>query len=147
MFSSIGWPEIFTVLILGLIIIGPERLPKVIEDVRAAIYAAKKAINNAKEELNGNLGAEFDEFREPINKIASIQRMGPKAVLTKALFDEDENFMDNFDPKKIMASGTEGEAYRQRGASQPVVDPASQQQNQAQKESQPKSGFSWDDIT
>ncbi|CAB0503006.1 Sec-independent protein translocase TatB [Corynebacterium diphtheriae] len=147
MFSSIGWQEIFTVLILGLIIIGPERLPKVIEDVRAAIYAAKKAINNAKEELNGNLGTEFDEFREPINKIASIQRMGPKAVLTKALFDEDENFMDNFDPKKIMASGTEGEAYRERGINpQPAGDSASPQ-TPSNKESQPKAGFSWDDIT
>lgn len=100
MFSSIGWPEIITLLVLGLIIIGPERLPKVIEDVRAAAYAAKKAIHNAKAELNGDFGADFEELREPINKLASIQRMGPKAALTKALFDGDQEFMDTFDPKK-----------------------------------------------
>ena len=39
MFSNIGWGEIFFILIIGLIVIGPERLPGVIQDVRAAIYA------------------------------------------------------------------------------------------------------------
>lgn len=144
MFSSIGWPEIITLLVLGLIIIGPERLPKVIEDVRAAAYAAKKAINNAKAELNGDFGADFEELREPINKLASIQRMGPKAALTKALFDGDQEFMDTFDPKKIMEDGTAGRAYREKqgGVEKPQTPPPSETQK-----AQPKQGFSWDDIT
>ncbi|AFM07147.1 Sec-independent protein translocase subunit TatB [Corynebacterium pseudotuberculosis] len=147
MFSSIGWPEIITLLVLGLIIIGPERLPKVIEDVRAAAYAAKKAIHNAKAELNGDFGADFEELREPINKLASIQRMGPKAALTKALFDGDQEFMDTFDPKKIMEDGTAGQAYREQQASD--VKPQTPQAPQAPEiqKSQPKQGFSWDDIT
>lgn len=144
MFSSIGWPEIITLLVLGLIIIGPERLPKVIEDVRAAAYAAKKAINNAKAELNGDFGADFEELREPINKLASIQRMGPKAALTKALFDGDQEFMDTFDPKKIMEDGTAGQAYREKqgGVEKPHTPPPTEM-----PKSQPKQGFSWDDIT
>ncbi|MBH5300486.1 Sec-independent protein translocase subunit TatB [Corynebacterium silvaticum] len=144
MFSSIGWPEIITLLVLGLIIIGPERLPKVIEDVRAAAYAAKKAIHNAKAELNGDFGADFEELREPINKLASIQRMGPKAALTKALFDGDQEFMDTFDPKKIMEDDTAGQAYReqQAGVEKPHTPPAPEIQKP-----QPKQGFSWDDIT
>ncbi|WP_425292134.1 Sec-independent protein translocase subunit TatB [Corynebacterium mastitidis] len=114
MFSSIGWTEVLTVLVLGLIVIGPERLPGLIQDVRAAVYAARKAINNAKAELSGDLGEEFEEFRKPISEVAKWQRMGPRAALTKALFDGDEEFMDSFDPKKIMAQDTAGQAHRRK---------------------------------
>jgi len=70
-FSSIGWPEIFVIVLLGIIVIGPERMPEVIKDVRAAIYAARKAINNAKAELNGEMGSitsEFDDIRGPLTQ-------------------------------------------------------------------------------
>lgn len=114
MFSSIGWTEVFAILVLGLIVIGPERLPGLIQDVRAAVYAARKAINNAKAELSGDLGEEFEEFRKPLSEVAKWQRMGPRAALTKALFDGDEEFMDSFDPKKIMAQDTAGQAHRRK---------------------------------
>lgn len=113
MFSSIGWPEIFAVLIIGMIVIGPERLPRIIEDVRAAIFAARKAINQAKAELNGEFGEEFDELRKPLNQIAQIQRMGPRGMIAKALFDGDEEFMDSFNPDKLMQGDTAGKAHRQ----------------------------------
>ena len=102
MFSSIGWGEIITLVVVGLIIIGPERLPRFIEDVRAAIFAARRAINNAKAELNGELGPEFDEFRKPLQQAAEWQRMGPRAALTRTLFDGDDEYLDTFDPKKMM---------------------------------------------
>lgn len=101
MFSNIGWGEIFAILIVAVIVIGPERLPGVIKDIRAAIYAARKAIRNARAELDGTLD-EFEEFREPINKAAEWGRMGPRAAITKALFDGDESFAEDFDPKRQM---------------------------------------------
>lgn len=88
MFSNIGWGEIFFILIIGLIVIGPERLPGVVEDVRAAIYAAKKAINNAKAELNGEF-EEFEEFKKPIDTVTQYAAMGPKRAMAKMLFDEE----------------------------------------------------------
>ena len=102
MFDSVGWSEIFFILIIGLIVIGPERLPGVIQDVRAAIFAARKAINNAKKELNGefdDLSADLAEFQKPISQITSIRAMGPKAALGKVLFDDDPEVMDMLDPK------------------------------------------------
>lgn len=113
MFQSIGWGEIFVVLLLALIVIGPERLPKVVTDVRAAIFAARKAINNAKAEMNGEFGEEFEEFKKPIAEVAKWRSMTPRAALTHALFDDDEELLDSFDPKKIMAQDTAGQAYRE----------------------------------
>ena len=89
MFDTIGWGEIFVVILAGLIIIGPERLPGVIMDVRAAIFAARRAINNAKEELYGE---EFDEFRKPMSTVTEYAAMGPKRAIAKVLFDEDGDY-------------------------------------------------------
>lgn len=135
MFDSVGWSEIFFILIIGLIVIGPERLPGVIQDVRAAIFAARKAINNAKKELNGefdDLSADLAEFQKPISQITSIRAMGPKAALGKVLFDDDPEVMDMLDPK---------------------TKPTDQSTTPATTDNQPPAGgpknrnFNWDDVT
>ena len=135
MFDSVGWSEIFFILIIGLIVIGPERLPGVIQDVRAAIFAARKAINNAKKELNGefdDLGADLAEFQKPISQITSIRTMGPKAALGKVLFDDDPEVMDMLDPK---------------------TKPMDQSTTPTTNDNQPPAGgpknrnFNWDDVT
>ena len=122
-------------MIIGLIVIGPERLPGVIQDVRAAIFAARKAINNAKKELNGefdDLGADLAEFQKPISQITSIRTMGPKAALGKVLFDDDPEVMDMLDPK---------------------TKPTDQTTTPATTDNQPPAGgpknrnFNWDDVT
>ncbi|WP_206215008.1 Sec-independent protein translocase TatB [Corynebacterium lizhenjunii] len=102
MFSSIGWSEIFFILVFAVIIVGPERLPSLVQDVRAAIFAARKAINNAKAELNGEfdgLKEEFEPLRGPITAAAEWGRLGPRAALTKALFDGDDSAWQDFDPR------------------------------------------------
>ncbi|WP_323374307.1 Sec-independent protein translocase protein TatB [Corynebacterium pygosceleis] len=116
MFSNVGWFEIFVLFVVGLIVIGPERLPRVIEDVRAAILAARTAIDNAKRSMNEEFGPEFEDISGSLGELAAMQRMGPRAVLTKTLFDGDDSVLDAFDPKKIMSGDTAGRAHRQRAA-------------------------------
>ncbi|WP_370915126.1 MULTISPECIES: Sec-independent protein translocase protein TatB [unclassified Corynebacterium] len=118
MFNSVGWSEIFVLFVVGLIVIGPERLPRVIQDVRAAILAARRAIDDAKRSMSDEFGPEFEDITGSIGEFAALQRMGPRAVLAKTLFDGDDSFLDSFDPKKIMSEGTAGEAHRQRAAEQ-----------------------------
>lgn len=176
MFSNIGWGEIFVIAIIAVLVIGPERLPGVIQDVRAAIYAARKAINSAKAELNGemsSLGQEFDALRGPINTAAEWGRMGPRAAITKALFDGDDSAWDDFDPRKPArhqepgqpAAGTQpnqggAQGYQGPGAAPAPQNPAQNSaQNPAQSPQNPQQrgenggdyssggGFSWEDIT
>lgn len=101
MFSTIGWGEIFFIVLLGIVIVGPERLPGVLEDVRAAVFAARKAIANAKRELNGEfepVRQEFQSLAGPLSEAAQWGRLGPKAALTKVLFDGDEDAWNQFNP-------------------------------------------------
>lgn len=127
MFSSIGWPEIFVIVLLGIIIIGPERMPEVIKDVRAAIYAARKAINNAKAELNGEMGSitsEFDDIRGPLTQAAQWTRLGPKGAITKALFDGDESAWDDFNPQKMAEDIKSNTAPKEPEQQQPQQRPS-----------------------
>ena len=122
MFSSFGWGEFLFIMIIGLIVIGPERLPSVIEDVRAAIYAARKGIANAKKELNG----EFDglaEFKEPLDTVSRYAAMGPRRAVTSLLFDDEDE----------QAPQT----------SQPPQPPQAPQAPQAPKR---EAGFNWEDV-
>ncbi|OHR20088.1 Sec-independent protein translocase protein TatB [Corynebacterium sp. HMSC034A01] len=140
MFSNIGWGEIFFILIIGLIVIGPERLPAVVEDVRAAIYAAKKAINNAKAELNGELEG-FEEFKKPIDTVSQYAAMGPRRAMAKVLFEDEA-----VDPRQ---AGAEPTRSGPRTAQPQQDQPAPQEklrQDQAERPSKGR-GFSWEDIT
>lgn len=158
MFSSIGWGEIFVILVFGFIIVGPERLPELVKDVRAAIYAARKAINNAKKELDGTLG---EEFKEPISKVAEMRKMTPKGMLTKALFDDDESFLDDVDPRKML-DPSQSPSRSVTSQSYSPMTPRSAGQNATPASSTPASSSSapaagttsysdpsvaWDDIT
>ncbi|WP_288832262.1 Sec-independent protein translocase protein TatB [uncultured Corynebacterium sp.] len=134
MFSSIGWGEIFFILIIGLIIIGPERLPGVIQDVRAAIYAARKAINNAKRELDSGF-EEFEEFRKPLGTVTEYAALGPRRAVAKVLFDDPDA-----DP---LAPSAPQAPERPAGPR-----PAPQKDTPAQpKRDGEAGGFSWADIT
>ncbi|MEJ5927448.1 Sec-independent protein translocase protein TatB [Corynebacterium sp. H128] len=159
MFSDVGWGEIFVIFVVGLIIIGPERLPKVITDVRAALNAARAAINNAKADLSDEFGSEFDDFRKPVAELATLTKLGPRAALTKTLLDGDDSIFDAFDPKKIMSEeDTAGRTERAR-AELYDTDPAtttSPETNKVERPDTPKddrkdppasAGFSWADIT
>lgn len=147
MFDSIGWGEIFVIILAGLIIIGPERLPGVIMDVRAAIFAARRSINDAKKELYGE---EFAEFRKPMNTVTEYAAMGPKRAIAKMLFDEDGDYLDQFDPRKMMDEDpAEPGSTSGSGSTQPPSKPRRRQpgMNPEPPAESGGGGFSWTDVT
>lgn len=156
MFSSFGWGEFIFILILGLIIVGPERLPGVIEDVRAAIFAARKAIANAKRELNGELEG-FEEFRVPIDTMSRYAAMGPARAVSSLLFEGDEEYLESFDPRRVLAENDASPAGMSGPRSAPGTPnppeasaPPSKHTGGGAADGQPRrqsGGFSWEDVT
>lgn len=150
MFSNVGWGEVLLLFVVGLVVIGPERLPRVIGDLRAALVAARTAINNAKQSLDQDFGSEFDEIRKPLSQVAQYTQMGPKAALSKALFDGDNSALDDFDPKKIMAEDTAGAAQRRQEARPGPTPEQATVVERPEKNTRPGpdygGGASWTDI-
>ncbi|KUI14058.1 preprotein translocase subunit TatB [Mycobacterium sp. GA-1285] len=101
MFANIGWGEMMILVIAGLVILGPERLPGAIRWTTGALRQARDYISGATSQLREDLGPEFDDLREPLSELSKLRGMTPRAALTKHLLDGDDSiFTGNFDRKQ-----------------------------------------------
>lgn len=101
MFSNIGWGEMLILVIAGLVILGPERLPGAIRWTSSALRQARDYISGATSQLREDLGPEFEDLREPISELQKLRGMTPRAALTKHLLDGDDSFFTGtFDKDK-----------------------------------------------
>ncbi len=89
MFDSVGWGEILVLVVAGLFILGPERLPGAAAWVGRSIRQVKEYATGAREQLRNELGPEFDELRKPLEELRGLRNFNPRAAATRALFDDD----------------------------------------------------------
>jgi sec-independent protein translocase protein TatB len=98
MFANIGWGEMLVLVVVGLVILGPERLPGAIRWSADALRQARDYISGATSNLREELGPEFDDLREPLAELQKLRGMSPRAALAKHLLDGDDSFLTgNFD--------------------------------------------------
>lgn len=98
MFANVGWGEMLVLVIAGLVILGPERLPGAIRWTAGAVRQARDYISGATSQLRQDLGPEFDDLREPLLELQKLRGMTPRAALTKHLLDGDDSiFTGRFD--------------------------------------------------
>ncbi|MDQ1710797.1 MAG: sec-independent protein translocase protein TatB [Frankiaceae bacterium] len=64
MFNNLGWPEIAVLALLGLLIFGPERLPKVAADAGRLIRELRKMARGVTTDIRSELGVDLDELRK-----------------------------------------------------------------------------------
>ena len=98
MFANVGWGEMLVLVIAGLVILGPERLPGAIRWTSGALRQARDYISGATSQLREDLGPEFEDLREPLSELNKLRGMTPRAALTKHLLDGDDSlFTGKFD--------------------------------------------------
>lgn len=109
MFNDIGPLELVTLVVLAVLVFGPEKLPKMIQDVTRTIRKIREFSESAKEDIRSELGPEFKDFE--------FEDLNPKTFVRKQL-DNDElglkEIRNGFDLKKEMADVTD--AVHGRGA-------------------------------
>lgn len=91
MFANVGWGEMLVLVIAGLVILGPERLPGAIRWTAGAVRQARDYLTGATSQLREDLGPEFDDLREPLSELQKLRGMTPRAALTKHLLDGDDS--------------------------------------------------------
>jgi len=98
MFSSLSWEHILVLVVVGLVILGPERLPGAIRWTSNALRQARDYLSGVTNQLREDIGPEFDELRAPLSELQKLRGMTPRAALTKHLLDGDDSFLTgNFD--------------------------------------------------
>ena len=108
MFSSLGWGEIFVLIAVALVVLGPERLPGAIQWVMGSVRKVRDYANGASNDLQEQLGTDFDSIREPLQQLGELRQMTPRAMVTKALFDGDSSTMDEIESSVRDSLDTEG---------------------------------------
>ncbi|WP_214404521.1 Sec-independent protein translocase protein TatB [Pseudonocardia lacus] len=89
MFDSVGWGEIVVLIVAGLFILGPERLPDAAAWLGRTIRQVREYATGARDQLKGELGPEFDELRKPLEELRGLRNFNPRTAATNALFGDD----------------------------------------------------------
>lgn len=98
MFANVGWGEMLVLVVVGLVVLGPERLPGAIRWSANALRQARDYLSGVTSQLREDLGPEFDDLRGPLSELQKLRGMTPRAALTKHLLDGDDSFLTgNFD--------------------------------------------------
>ncbi|WP_327719237.1 sec-independent translocase [Streptomyces sp. NBC_00490] len=102
MFNDIGPLELMTLVVLAVLVFGPDKLPKVIQDVMRTIRKVREFSESAKQDIRSELGPEFKDFE--------FEDLNPKTFIRKQM-DNDElglkEIRNGFDIKKEMAEVTD----------------------------------------
>jgi sec-independent protein translocase protein TatB len=93
MFANVGWGEMLLLVVIGLVILGPERLPGAIRWTSNTLRQARDYISGATSQLRDDLGPEFEDFRQPLSELQKLRGMTPRAALTKHLLDGDDSWI------------------------------------------------------
>ncbi|MFI0713017.1 sec-independent translocase [Streptomyces inhibens] len=106
MFFDIGPLELVALVILAVLIFGPDKLPKVIQDVMTFVRKVRAFSDSAKEDIRSELGPEFKDFE--------FEDLKPKNFVRKHVLEKDEyglkdlqEIRNGFDLKKEMAEVTD----------------------------------------
>ena len=82
MFDHLGWSELIVLAIVGLIVLGPERLPKAASDATKMLRQLRTMARNATADIKAELGPEMADL-----DLASLH---PKRMLSDAFWDDDK---------------------------------------------------------
>ncbi|MCZ4098133.1 Sec-independent protein translocase subunit TatB [Streptomyces sp. SID13666] len=103
MFFDIGPMEMIALVILAVLVFGPDKLPKVIQDTMSFIRKVRAFSDSAKEDIRKELGPEFKDFE--------FEDLNPKTYIRKNILENEElglqDLRNGFDFRKEMAEVTD----------------------------------------
>ncbi|HVX69151.1 MAG TPA: sec-independent translocase [Mycobacteriales bacterium] len=82
MLGNLGWEELLLLAVLGLIIFGPNRLPKAASDAARMLRELRAMARGAASELKAELGPELADI--------DLRGLHPRRFVEDALFGDDE---------------------------------------------------------
>ncbi|OKK20722.1 preprotein translocase [Streptomyces sp. CB00455] len=101
MFNDIGALELVTIVVLAILIFGPDKLPKVIQDVTGVIRKIRAFSDSAKQDIRSELGPEFKDFE--------FEDLNPKNFIRKQLTENEDlkELRSSFDLRKELNDVTD----------------------------------------
>jgi sec-independent protein translocase protein TatB len=93
---NIGAGEWLLLAVLGIILVGPDRLPHVASDAARLVRRFKELTSKATEELRENLGPGFEDLH--------VGDLNPKKFIAKTLHEAGESVLPTAELREISKS-------------------------------------------
>ncbi|QVQ51384.1 Sec-independent protein translocase subunit TatB [Spiractinospora alimapuensis] len=95
---GISGGEFVILAVLGLLIFGPDKLPKAIQQVGSVLRQLRKMATSAKKDLQDGLGPEFKDF--------DVNDLNPKAFVRRHLLEDEDDSRGR--PRRRSTAGLNG---------------------------------------
>jgi len=102
---NIGPMELIVLAVVGLIVLGPDRLPGLAKDAARMIRSLRDMATGARTQLRDELGPEFADV--------DLRNLNPRTAISRALLGDDAEKLQNFNPRTAIQRGIFGEDEEQ----------------------------------
>ncbi|MFC3454822.1 twin-arginine translocase TatA/TatE family subunit [Amycolatopsis speibonae] len=80
--------HLLVLLVAGLFVIGPERLPESARWLARTLAKAREFAAGAQDQLRTELGTEYQELRKPLQDLRALRSLDPKTAVSRYLLDD-----------------------------------------------------------
>jgi sec-independent protein translocase protein TatB len=98
---NIGPMELIVLAVVGLIILGPDRLPGLAKDAAQMIRTLRDLATGARTQLRDELGPEFADV--------DLRNLNPRTAISRAILGDDADKLQNFNPRTAIQRGLFGD--------------------------------------
>ena len=93
---NVGPLELMVLAVVGLVVLGPDRLPGLARDAARMIRTLRELATGAREQLRDELGPEFADV--------DLRNLNPRTAIQRAVFgDEELPDLSKYDPRRFDA--------------------------------------------
>ena len=90
---NIGPMELMVLAVIGLIVLGPDRLPGLARDAARMLRTLRDMATGARQQLREELGPEFADV--------DLRTLNPRTAVQRAVFGEDVPDLRKYDPRRL----------------------------------------------
>jgi sec-independent protein translocase protein TatB len=85
---NIGPVELLVLALVGMIVLGPERLPGLVRDATRMLRQLRDMASGARTQLKNELGPEFSDL--DLQALRDLRALNPRTAIQRALLDDDD---------------------------------------------------------
>jgi sec-independent protein translocase protein TatB len=90
---NIGPLEFMVLAVVGLVVLGPDRLPGLARDAARMLRSLREMATGAREQLREELGPEFADV--------DLRTLNPRTAVQRAVFGDDMPDLRKYDPRRL----------------------------------------------
>jgi sec-independent protein translocase protein TatB len=92
---NIGPMELMVLIVVGLIVLGPDRLPGLARDAARMLRTLREMATGARTQLRDELGPEFADL-----DLQDLRRLNPRSALQRAILGDED--LRDLDPRQTL---------------------------------------------